>query len=116
MGRKRRKRQERINKNITRGITSENIHPKSADIEQQITEAWKLAVERNQSEVRFITPIHNLRHLESAVNRIIPNPMFKGWNLQGFATSGVCGVILDDGRESPNAEKFIQKNGSHPDV
>ena len=116
MSRKRRNRQERIKRGITQGSASTNIDPKSADIERQITEAWKLAVKNNQSEVTFITPIHNIQHLESAVNRIIPNPMFEGWYAQGFADSGICGIVLDNGtkgsktgaemvRDSPQAHQ-----------
>jgi hypothetical protein len=111
MGRKRRNRQERISKNIVQG-TPETIHPKSTHIERQITQAWENAVKHNRSGVTFITPIHNIRHLESAVNRIIPNPIFKGWHIQGFADSGVCGVVLDNGRgeSSQKREKMVRES------
>ncbi len=99
MSRKRRNRQQRIERSIIQGNTSTNIHPKAADLEEQITSAWKLAIKHNQSEFAFTTSIDNIRHLESAVNRIMPNPAFKGWYVQGFANSEICGVVLDNGRK-----------------
>jgi hypothetical protein len=93
---------------VSQGHKPPAYTPQSADTEGQITEVWKLTVKNNQSETSFITSIDNIRHLKSAVNRIIPNPAFKGWSVQGFASSESVASCLTMKKRLPNRAKWFE--------